>query len=214
MNIKSYITIAQDSEVELTIKKSRFITRLHRITSLEEATDFLAQVKKQDYRARHHCHAYRLLTSEQPFQHASDDGEPSGTAGIPILESLKAQEIQNVIAVTTRYFGGIKLGTGGLIRAYRQGITEAIHAVGRVQIAAQQLIEITLDYKQLEPLKYWLQTNHYQTLKIDYTAEVQLHLAIPQSQITEFQVKLQEQFANKLQLQLGAITPCEIPLSN
>ena len=115
--LHSYQTIKEDGQSEIEIKKSRFICSLKRVTSEEEAKDFIQAIKKEHWKANHHCSAF-VIGEKNEIQRSSDDGEPSGTAGIPMLEVLKKNELINVIAVVTRYFGGTKLGTGGLIRAY------------------------------------------------------------------------------------------------
>ncbi len=127
------------------LKKSRFICSLKRVETEEEARDFIAQIKKEHHQANHNCMAY-TIGDHQEIQRTSDDGEPSGTAGIPMLEILKKREITNVCAVVTRYFGGIKLGAGGLIRAYGGVVNHAIDEVGCVQFVEQEEICLTLDY--------------------------------------------------------------------
>ena len=120
-----YLTIHQNTEFELVIKKSRFICSLARVHSEQEAQDFITRISKENRKANHNCYAYLLGDNDQ-IQRESDNGEPSGTAGVPILEALQLAHVHDVCAVVTRYFGGIKLGAGGLIRAYSNVTTEAI----------------------------------------------------------------------------------------
>lgn len=115
--VAQYLTIHQNTEFELVIKKSRFICSLARVHSEQEAQDFITRISKENRKANHNCYAYLLGDNDQ-IQRESDNGEPSGTAGVPILEALQLAHVRDVCAVVTRYFGGIKLGAGGLIRAY------------------------------------------------------------------------------------------------
>lgn len=116
--MENYITIKEDFETEELINKSRFITYLFKVENEEEAKARIAEIKALHKTANHNCSAYTIGDQHQ-IQKANDDGEPSGTAGVPMLETLKKEDIHNVVAIVTRYFGGIKLGTGGLIRAYQ-----------------------------------------------------------------------------------------------
>ena len=132
----NYRTIKENGIVEEEIKKSRFICHLKRISSESEGRDFINKIKKEHYKANHSCSA--MIVGEDSFiKRSSDDGEPSGTAGIPMLSVLEKQELTNVVAVVTRYFGGIKLGTGGLIRAYGGCVANAIKEIGRVEVKKQ-----------------------------------------------------------------------------
>lgn len=125
----TYLTIQRDIQHEIIIEKSRFICTLRKVESEVEATDYLKAIKKQYWDATHNCSAY-IIGMNMEQQRSSDDGEPSGTAGIPMLEVLKKRGLHNVLAVVTRYFGGVKLGAGGLIRAYGRSVSEAIDAAG------------------------------------------------------------------------------------
>ena len=138
-------TIKSDFIFEEEIKKSRFICQLKRVYSEAEARDFITSVKKQHHKANHNVSAF-TVGDQQEIQRTSDDGEPSGTAGMPMLDILKKREIINVVAVVTRYFGGIKLGAGGLIRAYAGSVNHAIDAVGLVQIVEQTQLILEMDY--------------------------------------------------------------------
>lgn len=204
----SKITIAQDFTNEIVIKKSRFITSLKRVQSVNEAQAFLTDIKKKTSKASHHCSAY-IIDSLQ--QHASDDGEPQGTAGIPMLETLQAMQVQNTLAVVTRFFGGIKLGSGGLIRAYRQSVSEAINQAGRVQSVLQQQLLITLDYKQLDMINYWLKQQPVNLVNTTYAAQVQLTLLLDQQHTSSFLTDLNNQLHAQIPVQMGPTTFHEIP---
>ena len=126
----SFITIAQNAQTELVIEKSRFICTLQKVQSEAEAQDFIREQKKHYWDATHNCSAYVVTDL---LQRSSDDGEPGGTAGVPMLEVLRKARVQGVAAVVTRYFGGIKLGAGGLVRAYTNAVSTALQAAGRAE---------------------------------------------------------------------------------
>ena len=169
--IKTYITIKKATTNEIDIKKSRFITNLQRVNSADEAKDFIEQIKKENYKATHNCYAY-IIGEHNEIQNTSDNGEPSRTAGVPMLDTLKLMKVQNVVAVVTRYFGGIKLGAGGLVRAYSNSVSNAIQKVGRVQGIEQQKVILKIAYNQLDPLKYWLNQKSITISDIQYAANV------------------------------------------
>ena len=124
------LTIAKDIRTEQVISKSRFICSLKKVKTEEEAQEFIKAVKKEFWDATHNCNAYVI---DEQHQRSSDDGEPSGTAGMPMLGVLRKQELQQVAAVVTRYFGGIKLGAGGLVRAYSGSVAQAVETAGLAQ---------------------------------------------------------------------------------
>ncbi len=146
--------IANKIENEIIIDKSRFITNLIPIANLNEANETLSQIRKTHYNATHNCYAYIL--DNQMIQKMSDDGEPSRTAGMPILEALKANDLDNVLCVVTRYFGGIKLGKGGLIRAYKNSALEAIKKASVYTKALKVIYQIQTDYSLYESVQYYL----------------------------------------------------------
>ena len=126
--LEFYKTISQEGQEEIIIKGSRFICSLKRVTDEEEAKAFIQGVKKEHWKATHNCSAY-LIGDTNHIQRAHDDGEPSGTAGVPMLEVLKKNDLRYVAAVVTRYFGGTKLGAGGLIRAYGKSVSSALRSI-------------------------------------------------------------------------------------
>lgn len=144
--MKNFITIKQNIEQETVINKSRFITYLFKVENEDEAKAKIDEIKALHKDATHNCSAYTIGDSHQ-IQKANDDGEPSGTAGVPMLESLKKNDIHNVVAIVTRYFGGIKLGSGGLIRAYQGRVSEAIQLAGKVIYKNGMIIQVTLPYE-------------------------------------------------------------------
>jgi uncharacterized YigZ family protein len=209
--IKTYITIKENYQHELIIKKSRFITNLARVQTPEAAQDFITRIKKQEYKANHNCSAF-IVGDHNQFQHANDNGEPAGTAGVPMLETLQQMQVQNVVAVVTRYFGGIKLGSGGLIRAYRQSVSQAINAVGRVQGIQQQELLVTIAYNKLDSLMYWLQQQHLVIANTSYTDQVILTILVNKNQIEQTKKDLNNLLNAQIQMELGNTTFNEIPL--
>ena len=155
---KKYITVKKRAEDSFEEKKSEFIGYVKRVTTEEEAKEFVAEIKSMHKQARHNCYAY-IVGENMGIQRYSDDGEPQGTAGIPILEVIKKQGITDCAIVVTRYFGGILLGAGGLTRAYIKGASIAIDAAGVVEKVhgARVSIEIEYDlYGKIMNLKYFL----------------------------------------------------------
>ncbi|MCO6543271.1 MAG: YigZ family protein [Lactobacillus sp.] len=209
--MKTYITIKENYQHELIIKKSRFITHLARVQTPEAAQDFITSIKKQEYKANHNCSAF-IVGDHNQFQHANDNGEPAGTAGVPMLETLQQMQVQNVVAVVTRYFGGIKLGSGGLIRAYRQSVSQAINAVGRVQGIQQQELLVTIAYNKLDSLMYWLQQQHLVIANTSYTDQVILTILVNKNQIEQTKKDLNNLLNAQIQMELGNTTFNEIPL--
>ena len=143
------------SETEFTEKRSRFIGHLLPVETEEQAREFIAQMKKKYYDAKHNCIAYRVIENGKVVEKASDDGEPSGTAGSPMLNILQKNNLCNLVVVVTRYFGGILLGTGGLVRAYSDATQMAIAKSVKVQKVKGIEIKVELEYSNLEIFKYY-----------------------------------------------------------
>lgn len=203
------ITIKTDFINEEEIKKSRFICHLKRISTEEEARDFIAKIKKEHWKANHNCSAY-TLGNRQEIQRSSDDGEPSGTAGVPMLEILKKKEIINVCAVVTRYFGGIKLGAGGLIRAYAGSVNHAIEEVGLVQIVNQRELILKLDYSLYDSVQRFLLTQNLQISDSEFLSEVTVRCFIDEEKINNFLELLTESFNGKIRVEKGENKQVEI----
>lgn len=182
---EAYYTISQDGQNQIEIKKSKFICHLFRIDNEEQAREYINQIKKEHYKANHNCSSY-LLGENFEIQRSSDDGEPSGTAGVPILEVLKKNELQNTLAVVTRYFGGIKLGAGGLIRAYSTSVSEALDKIGIVEGKLQQILAITISYPQLGKLQNYLENEQITIQEINYLENITVKVAIDITEIDIF----------------------------
>lgn len=154
--MENYKTIKDNGLFEEEVKKSRFICQIKRITTEEEVKAFIIAIKKEHYKANHSCSAM-IIGDKSQIKRSSDDGEPSGTAGIPMLSVLEKQGLTNLVVVVTRYFGGIKLGTGGLIRAYSGVTAAAIKELGIVDVKKQAGLEVTLTYPQYQTYAQFLE---------------------------------------------------------
>lgn len=166
-----YLTIKDCGEHEIVIQKSRFICYVSRATTEEEAQEFIQKIKKQNWNATHNCSAY-LIGEQDQIQKANDDGEPSGTAGVPMLEVLKKRGLKDTVVVVTRYFGGIKLGAGGLIRAYGKCTSEGINHVGVVERNLMRVMQTEIDYTLLGKIENELRNSKYAIKDIHYLENV------------------------------------------
>lgn len=168
--MKTFNSVAKPSEVEIIIRKSRFITRVFPVNSEEEAEDYLEMIREKHKDATHNVFAWQVGINKT-LQRCSDDGEPGGTAGRPVLEVIKHNDLVNVLVVVTRYFGGIKLGAGGLIRAYSQAAREGLEAAGLVQKALHEKFQVTIDYSLVGTVQAFLE-KHFKISSVDYGEQV------------------------------------------
>ncbi|MGC7614256.1 YigZ family protein [Staphylococcus epidermidis] len=182
---KSIITIKQAHSIENVISKSRFIAYIKPVSTENEAKAFIDEIKIKHKDATHNCSAY-TVGPEMNIQKANDDGEPSGTAGIPMLEILKKLEIHNVCVVVTRYFGGIKLGAGGLIRAYSGAVRDAIYDIGRVELREAIPVTFTLDYDQTGKFEYELASTTFLLREQFYTDKVSYQIDVVKNEYDAF----------------------------
>ena len=183
-------------------KKSKFIAYAYPISSEEDVKAHIQQLKKEHFKARHHCSAYRINQKGCLVEHSSDDGEPSGTAGRPMLEVLRHEQVNNILVVVVRYFGGIKLGTGGLARAYSQATKEVLNeAVYQVQ-KVQKVYQVISPYTIYDSLVYFLNQNHLYFDDLQYSDVIQFKLYIDDNQKNIMQL-LQEQFLQLTILDVG-----------
>ncbi len=162
--LSHYYTVKGQGEHEIIIQKSRFIAHIARATTEEDAQSFIQEIKKKHWDATHNCSAYMIGENNQ-IQKANDDGEPSGTAGVPILEVLKKKDLKDTVVVITRYFGGIKLGAGGLIRAYGKATSEGIAATGMVERKLVQIMHTNVEYTLLGKIENELRSSAIHLLK-------------------------------------------------
>ena len=182
---KSIITIKQAHSIENVISKTRFIAYIKPVSTENEAKAFIDEIKTKHKDATHNCSAY-TVGPEMNIQKANDDGEPSGTAGIPMLEILKKQEIHNVCVVVTRYFGGIKLGAGGLIRAYSGAVRDVIYDIGRVELREAIPVTVTLDYDQTGKFEYELASTTFLLREQFYTDKVSYQIDVVKNEYDAF----------------------------
>ncbi|MSN98819.1 YigZ family protein [Bacillus paralicheniformis] len=183
--LQSYLTVAGEGTHEIVIEKSRFICHLSRVSTEEEAQNFINHIKKQHWNATHNCSAYVIGENDQ-IQKANDDGEPSGTAGVPMLEVLKKRNLKDTCAVVTRYFGGIKLGAGGLIRAYGKSVSEGLNHVGVVERKLMRVMHTTVNYTWLGKLENELRESPYQIKDIHYADDVEFETYVKESEKQAF----------------------------
>ncbi len=183
--LSSYYTIKGYGTHEQIIQKSRFITHFNRAESEEEAQAFIQSIKKKHHDATHNCSAY-VIGANDEIQKANDDGEPGGTAGVPMLEVLKKQNLKNTVVVVTRYFGGIKLGAGGLIRAYSSSVSKGIQAVGIVKRIRMQVMHAAFDYAHLGKIENELRRSAYKLKETNYTEQVEMTVYVEKGKKEEF----------------------------
>lgn len=205
------ITIKKDFVLEEEIKKSKFICQLKRVTSESEARDFITSVKKKHHKATHNVSAF-IIGEHQEIQRSSDDGEPSGTAGVPMLEILKKKQVVDVVAVVTRYFGGIKLGAGGLIRAYAGSVNHAIEAIGLVEIVEQTQLDMVMGYHLFDNVSRYLSSTGLPIADTVFTDQVTVTCFCDTSQIDMLVATLTEQFNGQLLFTKGEKKLVEVPL--
>lgn len=198
--MKNYKTIKENGICEEIIKKSRFICQLKRISSEEEGRDFIQQIKKEHYKANHSCSAM-IIGENGQIKRSSDDGEPSGTAGVPMLTVLEKQGLTNVVAVVTRYFGGIKLGAGGLIRAYAGSVAHALKEIGIVEVKELQGLAIELTYPQYQTFTNFLESQGLQEFEPDFSVNVTTHLYLDKEKVPEILEQLTDFYHGKVSSQ-------------
>ncbi|HLQ71076.1 MAG TPA: YigZ family protein [Bacillota bacterium] len=183
--LNEYYTVQKEGSDEIIIQKSRFIGHIRRVETEEEAQSFIQEIKKKHHDATHNCSAYTIGEHDH-IQKANDDGEPSRTAGIPILEVLLKKNLKDTVAVVTRYFGGIKLGAGGLIRAYSTATSQAIQKTGIVKRMLMQGMSIAVGYPLLGKIKNMLETSDYILDSIQYLEDVTFTVFVPKGEETAF----------------------------
>ena len=189
--LSQYKTVYRGGEAEIIEKKSRFIATVKPVNSEEEAIEFIESLKKKYWNATHNCFAY-VLGEHFQIQRCSDDGEPSGTAGKPMLDVLLGEEIHDVVVVVTRYFGGTLLGTGGLVRAYAGATKEGLSASKVITKMHGQKISIQTDYTGLGKIQYILGQRGLNILNSIYTDKVELEVLLPEHVIGEVMAEIRE----------------------
>ena len=170
--MEEFTTIEENVSTEIVEKKSKFIANFFYVETVEEAEKIIKEIKKKYFDARHNCVAYRVIENGQVIEKSSDDGEPSGTAGAPMLNILQKNELANVLIIVTRYFGGILLGTGGLVRAYSGSLLDAIEKSKKITKCLGQEFEIVVDYSEFENFKYYCKKNNINIEKVEYKEDI------------------------------------------
>lgn len=205
-------TIAAPGTHEIVIKNSRFICTLARAATEEEARATIDEVKRRNWDANHNCSAYRVGPGGQ-FQRTSDDGEPSGTAGVPMLEVLSRRELTDTVAIVTRYFGGTLLGAGGLIRAYGQAVSGAVDAVGIVERRPLMLVEVDADYADAGRLENALRVAGYTLGPITHGTAVTFEIRLDEPDLPSFETWLADTTNGRSHARVSGQILVEVPAS-
>ena len=198
----SYKTVKKDAFAEIEIKKSKYIAHIAEIKSEDEAETFIKQTRKKYYDATHNCSAY-ILNSDRGIRHSSDDGEPSGTAGKPILDVISGAGLSDIIVVVTRYFGGTELGTGGLVRAYSGAAAEVLKNAAVVEITEAKLTEFIIDYGLLPKLQHLCMELGIIIYETEYLEKVKISVLITEDNLGRF-------FKEVTEMTAGAITEASV----
>lgn len=207
-----YVTVSGYGDAEIEIQKSRFISYVKRVETEEAATAFIEEIKKKHWNATHNCSAYVVGENDQ-YQKADDDGEPSGTAGKPILEIIKKNQLKDTVIVVTRYFGGIKLGAGGLIRAYGKSASAGLKAVGTTERQNHTCIEVTIDYTFIGMLENQLRMQGYRIEDKQFTDRITLIVLEKVGQEEILEKKIADWTAGQAILNRGGQMYVDTPIS-
>ena len=205
-------TIKEDGQVQEEIKKSRFICHAKRVYSEEEARNFITAIKKEHYKATHNCSAF-IIGERSEIKRTSDDGEPSGTAGVPMLGVLENHNLTNVCVVVTRYFGGIKLGAGGLIRAYAGSVALAVKEIGIIEIKEQAGIAIQMSYTQYQEYSNFLKEHNLMELETNFTDQVDTMIYVDKEEKENIKASLVEFFNGKVTLTDQGLREVEVSVN-
>ena len=193
--MESYLVPSRDAEAEFTEKKSRFIGRIWVTETEDEALSCIKAMRQQHWDATHNVYAYIIHGGPTRY---SDDGEPQGTAGMPVLEVLRGQKLENVCCVVTRYFGGTLLGTGGLVRAYGRAAKDAVSQAGLALKQVWNKIDLILPYSFFERLRQETERFEGQILDVEYSADICLHLILPSARTEEFLARVTDLTGGKV----------------
>ncbi|AEG40676.1 YigZ family protein [Lactobacillus kefiranofaciens] len=208
-----FLTIKQNGSSELIIKKSRFITSMARTTTVDEANAFIQKISKQYRDATHNTFAYTIGLNDNQVKE-SDNGEPSGTAGVPELKALQLMKLKNVTVVVTRYFGGIKLGAGGLIRAYSNSVTNAVENIGVIKRVLQQELIFRVPYNRFDEVDHYLKTNNIFIANTEYGVDVKIHIFLDSNEQEQTKNDLTNLLAGQVNFTNGEKRYNEIPVED
>lgn len=186
-------TIKESLQTEVIEKKSKFIANIFYVEDVDQIESIIGKTKRKYFDARHNCFAYRVIQDNKIIEKASDDGEPSGTAGSPMLSILQKNELVNILVIVTRYFGGVLLGTGGLVRAYSNSLIKAIDNSQIILKCIGEELEITLDYNSFEKFKYYCKNNEINIIDAKYTENIVCRIEVEgltkQKLVNDFETK-------------------------
>ncbi|MFD5764519.1 YigZ family protein [Streptomyces sp. NPDC127049] len=199
---EQYRTPAREGVHETEINRSRFLCALAPVADEREAQEFVARIRREHPTASHNCFAY-VLGADASVQKASDDGEPGGTAGVPMLQMLLRREIRYVAAVVTRYYGGVKLGAGGLIRAYGGVVGEALDELGTITRQRYRLATVTVDHQRAGKLENDLRSTGRAVRDVRYADAVTIEIGLPDADVPAFQAWLADVTAGTATMELG-----------
>lgn len=199
---EQYRTVARAGVHETEVNRSRFLCALAPAATEQEAQDFIARVRKEHPTANHNCFAY-VIGADASVQKAGDDGEPGGTAGVPMLQMLLRRETRYVVAVVTRYFGGVKLGAGGLIRAYGGAVGEALDALGTITRRRFRLATVTVDHQRAGKLENDLRATGVAVREVAYAEAVTFGIGLPDADVDGFRGWLADATQGAATLELG-----------
>ncbi len=205
-----YRTIARPGSTELVIRKSRFICHVHRAGTDNDARAFIAEIKTRHWDANHNCSAY-VVGDRGAIQRTSDDGEPSGTAGVPMLNVLLKRELTDTVAVVTRYFGGIKLGAGGLIRAYGQAVSAAIDDVGVIVRKELSQLAVVAGFEDAGRLENAFRADGREPDDVEYGEAVTILLTLDPADVPEFEASVAEQTSGRATVETRRTVHAEVP---
>ena len=199
--LEQYKTVYEGGEGEIVEKKSRFNCTVLAVNTEDEAIVFIEKMRKQYWDARHNCFAY-VIGERQQIQRCSDDGEPSGTAGRPMLDVLLGNKLSNAAVVVTRYFGGTLLGTGGLVRAYSKSTQVGLENSAVFEKCCGKRVSISTDYNGIGKLQYIAATMELHTLDTEYTDKVVVKLLVPEDKLDEMDKKVTEATSGKAKIEI------------
>ncbi len=200
--MEQYNTIIKSEIEELVEKKSKFIANIFHVESIEQADEKIKLIKKKYYDAKHNCIAYRIIEKGQILEKSSDDGEPSGTAGGPMLNILQKQNLCNIVIIVTRYFGGILLGTGGLVRAYSDATQKVIQKSEIYHLVEGTEIKITTDYTNLETLKHYFKKNDINITDVQYSEKIILKVILEKNRKDILIEEIKEKMQNTIKIDI------------
>lgn len=208
-----YMTLFQDGVHEIEVKKSRFICHLKRVVTEDAARDFIADIRQEHWKATHNCSAF-IVGIKRQVERSNDDGEPSGTAGVPMLKVLKNCELVNICAIVTRYFGGVKLGVGGLIRAYTRSVAQALLNIGIAKGELKQEISFFVDYSFYGKVQYFLKIHpEYSVKDVLFMDKVEVKVSVSELLMEIFQEEIANILGGKVDFCLGGFSYHEVRMN-